>query len=91
MATSLSLYPALGLGQPDVEVAMDCFFCSADGSPSAAIGVCLECGCAACGRHGDVRNARRSVRTYNMLERRSVEIRRFVCAACRALDASQHV
>lgn len=70
---------------------MDCFFCSADGSAAAAVGVCADCGCAACGRHGAVQNVRRSARTGNMFEERPVEIRRFTCAACRALGASQHV
>jgi|BarGraNGADG00212_2_1021979.scaffolds.fasta_scaffold16357_2 hypothetical protein len=70
---------------------MDCFFCSADGSRGVAIGVCVDCGCGACGHHGAVENVRRSARTGNMFEERPVEVRRFACAACRALGASQHV
>ena len=64
---------------------MACFFCSADGSRAAAIGVCIDCGCAACGQHGAVETIRRSVRTGNMFEERSVEVRRFGCVACRSL------
>lgn len=68
---------------------MDCFFCSADRSRAAAIGVCIDCGCAACAQHGAVETVRRSVRTGNMFEERSVEVRRFGCVACRRLRASQ--
>lgn len=70
---------------------MDCFFCSDDGSRAAAVGVCVDCGCAACGRHGAVETVRRSVRTGNMFEERPVEVRRFGCVACRTLIASQFV
>jgi hypothetical protein len=61
---------------------MDCFFCSATGSSATAVGICIECGCAACVRHGAVRTATRSVRTGNIFEERPVEVRRFTCAAC---------
>ena len=70
---------------------MDCFFCSADGSRAEAVGVCIDCGCAACVRHGAVETVRRSVRTGNMFEERPVEVRRFGCVACRSLIASQVV
>ena len=70
---------------------MDCFFCSTDGSSAIAIGVCFDCGCGACVRHGAVEKVSHSARTGNMFEERPVEVRRFACAACRALGASQHV
>ena len=68
---------------------MACFFCSAAGTRAAAIGVCIECGCAACGQHGGVETVSRSVRTGNMFQERSVEDRRFGCVACRSLRASR--
>lgn len=68
---------------------MDCFFCSIHGSRAGAIGVCIDCGCGACGQHGAVETIRRSVRTGNVFQERSVEVRHFGCVACRRLRASQ--
>jgi hypothetical protein len=68
---------------------MNCFFCSAEGTPAVAVGTCVECGCAACDRHGAVDLVLISVRTGNMFEERPVEARRFRCAACRSLIALQ--
>lgn len=68
---------------------MNCFFCSSEGSPTVACGVCVECGCAACEHHGAVETLRISVRTGNMFEQFPIAVRRFSCAACRALSASQ--
>ena len=66
---------------------MNCFFCSAEGVPAAAIGICIDCGCAACERHGAVEIVLISVRTGNMFEERPAQARRFRCAACRSLLA----
>lgn len=68
---------------------MDCFFRSDDGSRAEAVGVCIDCGCAACERHGAVETVRRSVRTGNMFQERPIKVRRFGCTACRSLIASQ--
>ncbi len=68
---------------------MGCFLCSADGLRAPAVGVCISCGCAACDRHGDVEIVRRFERTGNLFEQRPVAVRRFSCAACRSLIASQ--
>lgn len=68
---------------------MNCFFCSDEGSRAVAVGVCIDCGCAACERHGAVETVRISVRTGNMFEERPMDVRRFRCAACRSLSAAK--
>lgn len=69
---------------------MDCFFCSDEGTHAVAVGVCVDCGCAACGHHGAVETVRLWVRTGNMFEQRPTEARRFRCAVCRMLNAPQN-
>lgn len=69
---------------------MDCFFCSDEGTHAVAVGVCVDCGCAACGHHGAVETVRLWVRTGNMFEQRPTEARRFRCAVCRTLNAPQN-
>lgn len=68
---------------------MNCFFCSGEGTPAVALGTCVECGCAACGRHGAVDLVVTSVRTGNMFEERPARARRFRCTDCRSLVALQ--
>ena len=69
---------------------MDCFFCSDEGTHAVAVGVCIDCGCAACGHHGAVETVRLWVRTENMFEKRPTGARRFRCLLCRTLGASQN-
>ncbi|MEP7378290.1 MAG: DUF2180 family protein [Chloroflexota bacterium] len=64
---------------------MNCFFCSGEGTSAAALATCVECGCAACDRHGAVDLIVTSVRTGNMFEERPARARRFRCVACRSL------
>ena len=68
---------------------MNCYFCAQAGPPGAAVGICTDCGRAACLRHGAVETVSVSVRTGNMFEQRPAEAHRFHCDACRALVAAR--
>jgi hypothetical protein len=68
---------------------MNCYFCAGTGEREPAVGVCTDCGRAACKRHGAVETVSVSVRTGNMFEQRSAEARRFHCDDCRALVAAR--
>ena len=69
---------------------MDCFFCFDEGTHAVAVGVCIDCGCAACAHHGAVQTDRLWVRTGNMFEQRPTEARRFRCVVCRTFGASEN-
>jgi len=69
---------------------MDCFFCADQGTRAVAVGLCVDCGCAACGHHGAVETVRLWARTGNMFEQRPKEARRFRCVVCSTRGASQN-
>src|SRR5512132_3130997 len=73
----------------DLGGTMNCYFCSGEGTSSVALGTCIECGCAACERHGAVDLIVTSVRTGDMFEERPAQARRFRCFACRSLITRQ--
>jgi hypothetical protein len=68
---------------------MNCFFCAESGTHEPAVGVCTDCGRAACERHGAVETVSISVRTGNMFEQRPAQASRFHCDACRTLVAAR--